>query len=61
MFQRVTAERMLLLDVVHRWFHLAAPTFVEAGQTYWIDRETSELCVDRGDGRVTRHVGMICR
>ncbi|WP_282757578.1 hypothetical protein [Actinoplanes sandaracinus] len=56
---RVTADRMVLLTVVNRWFHLREPTFVGAGQSYWI--EAGELCVDRGGGRVSRHCGDMCR
>jgi hypothetical protein len=61
MVQRVTADRLILVDVVNRWFHLRAPTFIDAGQTYWIDHGTNELCVDRGGGRMTRHAGWMCR
>lgn len=67
MVKRVTADRLILVDVIDRWFHLREPTFIEAGQTYWIDRGTNELCVDRGGdgvtrhGRVTRHAGWMCR
>ncbi|MBF5034027.1 hypothetical protein IRY44_30165 [Micromonospora sp. ANENR4] len=59
--QRETAERLTLVDTVGRWFHLDPPVLIERGQTYWIDRTTSELCVDRGDGRVTRTAGEMCR
>ncbi|AYF28078.1 hypothetical protein CSH63_11600 [Micromonospora tulbaghiae] len=55
MTERVTADRLLLVNVVHHWFYLRQPTFIGTGQTYWIDHGTSELCVDRGDDRVTRH------
>ncbi|MET7424225.1 hypothetical protein [Dactylosporangium sp. NPDC005555] len=55
------AERMILLNRVHRWFVLERPVFVAAGQSYWIDHETSELCIDRGDGRVEQVPGFICR
>ncbi|MEV4544094.1 hypothetical protein [Micromonospora echinaurantiaca] len=58
---RTTAERLLLVTVVDRWFQLCEPVFVDAGQSYWVDRKTDELCVDRGDGRVTRHAGWVCR
>ncbi|MFI1191849.1 hypothetical protein ACH4T9_01005 [Micromonospora sp. NPDC020750] len=61
MSERVTAERLTLLDTVDRWFRLDQPVFVEHGQTYWVDRTTNELCVDRGDGRVTRTAGEMCR
>lgn len=54
MVERVTTDRLVLVNVVDHWFHLQHPTFIDAGQTYWIDHEASELCVDRG-GRVTRH------
>jgi len=57
MVQRTTAERLVLLNQVGHTFHLSEPVFIDAGQTYWIDQETSELCVDRGDGRVSRHAG----
>ncbi|WP_350934931.1 hypothetical protein [Micromonospora mangrovi] len=52
---RVTADRPMLVSVVDHWFYLQRPTFIDVEQTYWIDHETSELCVDRGDDRVTRH------
>jgi len=61
MSRRTVAERLVLMTVVDRWFHLREPIFVEAGQSYWIDHSAQELCVDRGDGRVTRHAGMMCR
>ncbi|MBW6437809.1 hypothetical protein KZ829_29140 [Actinoplanes hulinensis] len=61
MAKPVIADRLLLVDTVDRWFHLEEPTFIDAGQAYWIDRSTSELCVDRGDGRVSRHAGAMCR
>ncbi|WP_405099825.1 hypothetical protein [Micromonospora sp. NBC_01412] len=61
MAERVTAERLMLVDTVGRWFHLDQPVLIERGQTYWIDCTTSELCVDRGDGRVTRTAGEMCR
>ncbi|WP_147265168.1 hypothetical protein [Micromonospora sp. LHW51205] len=51
----MTADRLTLVSVVDHWFYLQEPTFVAAGQTYWIDRETSQLCVDRDGHRVTRH------
>jgi len=60
MVQHVTADRLILVDLVDRWFHLHAPVFIGAGQVYWIDHMTSELCVDRGGGRVTRHAGWMC-
>jgi hypothetical protein len=52
---RVTADRLMLVNVVDHWFYLQEPTFIEAGQTYWVDHETNELFVDRGGDRVTRH------
>ena len=52
---RVTADRLMLVNVVDHWFYLQEPTFIDAGQTYWIDHETNELCVDRGGDRITRH------
>ncbi len=61
MAKRVIVDRLLLVDVVDRWFHLQQPTFIDSGQTYWIDHETSELCVDRGSDRITRHAGWMCR
>lgn len=61
MSERATAERLILATRVGRWFHLGRPVLIEAGQSYWIDGATSELCVDRGDGRVTRHAGWVCR
>ncbi|MDG4750299.1 hypothetical protein O7630_05065 [Micromonospora sp. WMMD718] len=48
MVERVTADRLILVNVVDRWFYLRQPTFIGTGQSYWIDHETSELCVDRG-------------
>ncbi|MEU4689041.1 hypothetical protein [Actinoplanes sp. NPDC023714] len=60
MYERRIADRLTLVTTVDRWFHLDEPTFVDAGQTYWVDRATSELCVD-GDGRVSRHAGAVCR
>ncbi len=56
-----TADRLILVDAVDRWFHLHLPTFIDAGQTYRIEHETSELWVDRGGDRVTRHAGLMCR
>jgi hypothetical protein len=67
MVKRVTADRLILVDVVDHWFHLQQPTFIDVGQTYWVDHDTSELCVDRGTdpithhARVTRHAGWMCR
>ncbi|GAA1587785.1 hypothetical protein [Actinoplanes couchii] len=61
MARREIADRLLLVDTVDRWFHLDEPTFIGAGQAYWVDRSTDELCVARGDGRVSRHVGAMCR
>lgn len=67
MVERVTADRLILVNVVGRWFYLRQPTFIDTGQSYWIDHETSELCVDRGaarvsrHARVTRHAGWMCR
>ncbi|MEU6078698.1 hypothetical protein [Micromonospora sp. NPDC047074] len=58
---RLTAERLTLVTTVDRWFHLDRPVLIERGQVYWIDRGTSELCVDRGDGRITRTAGWLCR
>jgi hypothetical protein len=57
MVERVVADRLSLVEVVDCCFRLREPTFVRAGQAYWMDREAGELCVDRGDGRVTRHAG----
>ncbi|MEO3775218.1 hypothetical protein [Micromonospora sp. B9E7] len=51
----VIAERLMLVNVVDHWFYLKEATFINAGQVYWIDHETNELCVDRGGDRVTRH------
>jgi hypothetical protein len=61
MIRRTTAERLLLVSRVDRWFHLREPVFVEVGQSYWIDPAGEWLCVDRGDGRVTWHAGWMCR
>ncbi|MEU4775684.1 hypothetical protein [Micromonospora sp. NPDC023644] len=57
----MTAERLTLVSTVGRWFHLDRPVLIERGQSYWVDRATSELCVDRGDGRITRAAGWLCR
>ncbi|MBP1782066.1 hypothetical protein J3R08_001916 [Micromonospora sp. HB375] len=57
----VDAGRLILVNVVGCWFYLRQPTFIGTGQSYWIDHETSELCVDRGAARVTRHAGWMCR
>lgn len=54
------AGRLLLLDRVG-WFVLARPVLIEAGQSYWVDREAGELRVDRGGGRITRVPGWTCR
>lgn len=62
MGERVTADRLTLVTTVDRWFHLDRPVLIERGQSYWIDRKTSELCVDRGDDRITRAPGVLgCR
>ncbi|HTJ37780.1 MAG TPA: hypothetical protein VL738_31490 [Dactylosporangium sp.] len=55
MAERVTAARLMLVSVVGHWFYLEKPTFIRAGQTYWVDWGAGELCVDRGDGRAARH------
>ncbi|MER6592062.1 hypothetical protein ABT214_09445 [Micromonospora purpureochromogenes] len=54
------ADRLVLLNQVE-WFHLDRPLLVWPGQTYWVDRDTDELCVDRGDGRITLAPGWVCR
>jgi hypothetical protein len=41
MVKRVTVDRLILVDVVDHWFRLEQPTFVDAGETYWIDHETA--------------------
>jgi hypothetical protein len=51
----VTADRLMLVNVVDHWFYLQEPTFIGTVQTSWIDHETNELHVDRGGDRVTRH------
>lgn len=56
----------MLVSVVDRWFYLQEATFIDAGQIYWIDYETNELCVDCGGDHVTRHGrtrpdGWMCR
>ncbi|MEU5791064.1 hypothetical protein ABZ754_25490 [Micromonospora purpureochromogenes] len=56
----MTADRLVLLDRVE-WFILERPVLVRPGETYWVDRKSDELCVDRGDGRVTRTPGRVCR
>ncbi|GAA1658879.1 hypothetical protein GCM10009828_106190 [Actinoplanes couchii] len=61
MARHTIADRLLLVDTVDRWFHLDEPTFIGAGQAYRVDRSADEPCVDRGDGRVSRHVGAMCR
>ncbi|GAA2680051.1 hypothetical protein [Actinoplanes palleronii] len=55
------AERLLLVDAVDRHFRLDQPTFIGGGQTYWIDRETEYLCVDRGLVGISRHPGRMYR
>ncbi|MEV6349735.1 hypothetical protein [Actinoplanes sp. NPDC051851] len=55
MVERGTADRLILVNVVDHHFYLEEPTFIGAGQSYWIDREAGEICVDRGGGRLTRH------
>ncbi|WP_238016105.1 hypothetical protein KZZ52_49880 [Dactylosporangium sp. AC04546] len=52
---------MILLNRVDRWFVLERPVFVAPGQTYWIDRDADVLCIDRGDGRIERVPGFMCR
>lgn len=52
-----TADRLLLAGRVDCCLQLAEPTFITAGQSYWVDHAAGELCVDRGAGRVTRHPG----
>jgi hypothetical protein len=59
--ERITVDRLTLADSAGRHFHLTEPTFIDAGQTYWIDRSNDELCVDRGNGRISRHPGSTCR
>ena len=61
MAERATAERLLLVTRVGRWFHLREPVLIGAGQSYWIDAVAAELCVDRDNGQVTRHAGWTCR
>ncbi|GAA1587662.1 hypothetical protein GCM10009828_010280 [Actinoplanes couchii] len=61
MATRVIADQLLLVDTVGRWFHLETPTFVGAGQAYWVDRSVGALCVERGEGRVSLHFGEMCR
>lgn len=61
MSERMTAERLTLVDTVGRWFHLDRPVLIGPGESYWVDRKSSELCVDRGDGRITRTAGWWCR
>lgn len=57
MVERAIADRLILVDVVNRWFHLQQPIFIDAGHVYCIDHETRELRVDR----MTRHAGWMCR
>ncbi|GLW34454.1 hypothetical protein [Actinoplanes regularis] len=54
MFGRLAADRLILISEV-AWFYLPVPILVWPGQTYWIDFDRNELCVDRGRRRVTRH------
>ncbi|MBX7269326.1 hypothetical protein KIF24_27115 [Micromonospora sp. Llam7] len=61
MRERVTADRLTLVSTVGRWFHLHHPVLIERGQTYWVDYETSDLCIDRGSGDVRRVAGWVCR
>ncbi|WP_436535595.1 hypothetical protein [Actinoplanes sp. HUAS TT8] len=61
MLKLVTADQLTLVSVVDRWFCLDEPTFIDVGQSYWIDREVNEFCVDRGGDRLTRHAGRMCR
>ncbi|MBQ1051620.1 hypothetical protein KBX50_24515 [Micromonospora sp. C51] len=61
MRERVTADRLTLVSTVGRWLHLHQPVLIERGQSYWVDYETSELCIDRGNGHVTRAAGWMCR
>lgn len=58
---RMTAERLLLATRIGCWFRLEQPVFIDRGQVYWIDNAADELCVDRGNGRVSRHAGRLCR
>jgi hypothetical protein len=50
----VAVERLTLVDIVDRWFCLDRPVFIAPGQSYWVDWEADELCIDRGDGRISR-------
>lgn len=34
MAERVTADRLILVNVVNHWFYLRQPTFIDAGLTY---------------------------
>ncbi|MGK5444519.1 hypothetical protein ACSNN7_22225 [Micromonospora sp. URMC 105] len=56
----VIADRLVLLDRVG-WFHLDRPVLVRPGQSYRVDYGAGELCIDDGDGRVTRLPGWVCR
>ncbi|ATO15410.1 hypothetical protein CO540_17500 [Micromonospora sp. WMMA2032] len=49
-----TVERLTLVNIVDGWFCLDLPVLIEAGQSYWIDREANELRIDRGDGWISR-------
>ncbi|GAA2695265.1 hypothetical protein [Actinoplanes palleronii] len=53
----VIAERLLLATRVDCCFQLDEPTFIAAGESYWLDDEHGELCVARGNGQTTRHSG----
>ena len=55
--RRWTAKRLVLVTVTRENYRLERPVFIGAGQRYWIDDATGELCVDCGQGRVTRHPG----
>jgi hypothetical protein len=54
LLESMAVDRLTLVSEV-QWFYLREPTFVRPGQTFWIDVERHMLCVNRGNGRITRH------
>ncbi|MFJ8577941.1 hypothetical protein [Micromonospora sp. NPDC093277] len=48
MVNRVTADRLMLVSVVDRWFYLQEPTFIGSGQTSCgISRVGARSCRDQ--------------
>ncbi|MFI6131026.1 hypothetical protein [Micromonospora sp. NPDC051141] len=54
MQERTTVERLTLVSTVDKWFCLDRPVFIAPEQSYGVDRGANELCIDRGDGQVSR-------